>query len=69
MEDRSERELYYSHRLKLSEEILSRVFCKPVSLVVVGGWVRFNGKNYRVPQIEAHALYLDACMKESENEV
>ncbi len=66
--DRADRDMYYSHRLRTTEEILSRLFSRKVSLTVSGGWVRFNGKNYRIDQIEQHALRLDALAKEREDE-
>lgn len=68
MDDRADRDMYYSHRLRVSEEILSRLFSRKVSLTVHGGWVRFNGKNYRIDQIEQYALRLDALAKEREDE-
>lgn len=64
MDERCDQEMYYSHRLKLSEDILSRYFKTPVSLVVKNGWVRFRGKNYRVPEIERYAIEKDAAMQE-----
>lgn len=67
-DDRADRDMYYSHRLRTTEEILSRLFSRKVSLTVSGGWVRFNGKNYRIDQIEQHALRLDALAKEREDE-
>lgn len=60
MDERADRNMYYSHRLQFCEEILSRVYERPVTLVVERGWVNFNGRNFRVPAIEALAMRLDA---------
>ena len=68
MDNHADRDIYYSHRLRVCEDILSRVFSRKVSLTYKGGWVRFNGKNYRVEAIEAHAMYLDALTKEREDD-
>ena len=68
MDEKCNRGMYYSHRLKFCEEILSRVFDKPVSLVVMNGWVLIDGKRYRVSDMEAYALHMDARL-EHEDEI
>lgn len=68
MDDRGDRDMYYSQRLKVCESILSRIFSRRVALIYSNGWVRFNEKNYRVEAIEAHAMYLDALTKEREDD-
>ena len=60
--------MYYEQRLRRVESILSTTYNRNVVLVVRGGWVPFNGKNYRVDDIEALANELEASCLNPDNQ-